>query len=35
MAEHLDMFSQNLLVGKNAVGKSIVIRALSNSASLL
>ena len=35
MAEHLDMFSQNLLVGKNAVGKSTVIRALSNSASLL
>ena len=35
MAEHLDMFSQNLLVGKNAVGKSTVIRSLSYSASLL
>lgn len=34
-AEKLDLFPQNLLVGKNAVGKSTVISALSQMASII
>ena len=33
--ERIDMFSQNLLVGKNAVGKSTIIRSLSQIASII
>lgn len=33
--EKLDLFPQNLLVGKNAVGKSTVIRALSKMAAII
>lgn len=33
--DRLDVFSQNLIVGKNAVGKSTVIRSLSDMASLV
>lgn len=34
-AKHIELFPQNLLVGKNAVGKSTVIRVLSNMAAFL
>lgn len=33
--DRLEMFSQNLIVGKNAVGKSTVIRSLTDMASLI
>lgn len=34
-AKHIELFPQNLLVGKNAVGKSTLIRSLSNAAAFL
>lgn len=33
--DYIDTFSQNLFVGKNSVGKSTIIRSLSNMASLI